>query len=120
MLDDPLSALDLEVASKLLKTINTSQLLKDKTFVFSTNNPSYLAHADRVIYLRDGFIKFNGDYEAFQQSNEFMVYQNAIKEDIELESEVSNQNHQKTNKRPKFLNKLLLPSIVFEIQFRAR
>ena len=59
------------MASRLLKTIKESERLKSKTFIFSTNNPAYLKHADRVIYISEGLIKFNGGFEDFKMSPEF-------------------------------------------------
>ena len=74
MFDDPLSALDVKVATKLIETITKSRRLRDKTFFFSTNNPSYIKHADRIIYLDGGSIKFNGRYQDFKESPLHNVY----------------------------------------------
>ena len=70
LLDDPLGALDRKVASKLLKTITESPRLKEKTFIFCSNNAAHLKHADRVIYLDNGRILFDGSYEKFRSRSE--------------------------------------------------
>ena len=79
LFDDPLSALDLKVASKLIETIATSDRLKNKTFVFSTNNPSYIKYADKIIYLKEGGIQYQGSYTEFKASKFYEMYISAAK-----------------------------------------
>lgn len=74
MFDDPLSALDLEVASRLLRTIVEGEL-KGKTFLFSTNNQSYLKYADKILYLDEGNLLFKGTFEEFKKSDVWAKYQ---------------------------------------------
>ena len=69
----------MKVASKLIETITKSRRLRDKTFFFSTNNPSYIKHADRIIYLDGGSIKFNGRYQDFVESDLYNVYMSLAK-----------------------------------------
>lgn len=70
LLDDPLSALDLEVASTLLE-ISIMKEMKDKTFLISTNNQNYLKYADRILFLDDGDLMFDGTLEDFKKSAEW-------------------------------------------------
>ena len=88
LLDDPLSALDMKVASNLIKTIATHKRLQDKTFIFSTNNPSYIKYADKIIYMDQGRVKFSGSYDEFKISNLYKIYLGEIEE--EVQSLVSN------------------------------
>lgn len=79
LFDDPLSALDLEVASRLLNTIVEGEL-KGKTFLFSTNNQGYLKYADKILYLEEGDLKFTGSYQEFQESEFWAKYEFVGKE----------------------------------------
>lgn len=50
-----------------------------KTFLISTNNQNYIKYADRVLYLEEGSLRFNGSYKEFEKSEEYKIYQFNIK-----------------------------------------
>ena len=74
LLDDPLSALDTKIASKLLDSIMQHPKFSKKTFLFSTNNESYLKYADRILYIDDGKLVFNGTFEEFKGHKTYKSY----------------------------------------------
>mmetsp|Transcript_36598 Transcript_36598/g.88345 ORF Transcript_36598/g.88345 Transcript_36598/m.88345 type:complete len:878 (-) Transcript_36598:1871-4504(-) len=61
ILDDPLSALDPEVAKKLFLECIVD-LMADKTVLLVTNQINFLQHVDRVVALRKGSIIEQGSY----------------------------------------------------------
>lgn len=60
--DDPLSALDTEVGSKIF-TECISEALKDKTRILVTNQLQYLSACDIIYVIKDGIISESGTYE---------------------------------------------------------
>lgn len=64
LLDDPFSAVDVGTEKKLIDTLFT--LKKDgHSFLVITQRYEFLKHCDRVIYLEQGEIKFDGVYSEF-------------------------------------------------------
>ncbi|KAK8780150.1 hypothetical protein V5799_018514 [Amblyomma americanum] len=63
LLDDPLSAVDAQVCSKIFnKVIGPRGILQGKTRIFVTNNLSLLSHVDVVVFLDNGKIVDYGLY----------------------------------------------------------
>lgn len=83
-----MSALDLEVASRLLNTIVEGEL-KGKTFLFSTNNQTYLKYADKILYLDEGNLEFKGTYGEFKKSPAWAKYQFTSKKEKGGEKKVT-------------------------------
>ena len=52
LLDEPTSQIDLESEAAIIQTL--AQVAKEKTIVVLSHRASALAHADRVLYLKDG------------------------------------------------------------------
>lgn len=64
LLDDPFSAVDVGTEKKLIQALFT--LRKDgHSFLVITQRYEFLKHCDRVIYLEQGEIKFDGAYAEF-------------------------------------------------------
>jgi ATP-binding cassette subfamily C (CFTR/MRP) protein 2 len=61
LLDDPLSALDINVARQVFKH-TILERLKEKTRILVTHHPYCLFHADRVIIMKNGSIVQQGTY----------------------------------------------------------
>lgn len=61
LLDDPLAALDTEVADKIFFDC-ISKYLKSSTRIFATHNIKYLPYFDRIIWLNRGEIVYNGPF----------------------------------------------------------
>ncbi|XP_076346503.1 multidrug resistance-associated protein 1-like isoform X2 [Tachypleus tridentatus] len=63
LMDDPLSAVDSNVARHIFKyVIGPTGLLKDKTCVLVTNNLSVLPEVDNIIVMKDGLVEDEGSY----------------------------------------------------------
>lgn len=84
VLDDPTSALDQIVSSKIMRDIHKNLLLKEKTFVITTTDPKMLKYADRVIYMKNGQIIFFDSVDVLRESNQ--VIYNLIKQPTDPES----------------------------------
>ena len=54
--DEPVGNLDSESAENVLKILKELNEVDKKTVIMVTHNPEHLAYADRVIYMKDGFI----------------------------------------------------------------
>ena len=66
-LDDPLAALDMHVADKIMSQAICGEL-KDKTRIIVTNAIQHLKYADRILVIDSGRITFDGDYESIQKN----------------------------------------------------
>lgn len=61
ILDDPLSALDMNVADKIMK--NFTSKLAGSTRIMATNALHHIKFADEIIYIKNGEIIYQGDRE---------------------------------------------------------
>ncbi|EAQ6131910.1 ATP-binding cassette domain-containing protein [Salmonella enterica] len=64
ILDEPATSLNIDsvkIFNAFLKKIESS----DKTLIISTNKREFISHVDRVIYINDGKISFDGSSENF-------------------------------------------------------
>lgn len=64
LLDDPFSAVDIGTEQKLIQNIK-SLGKNGHSFLVTTQRYSFLEHCDRVVYLEDGHILFDGKLSAF-------------------------------------------------------
>lgn len=62
LFDDPLSALDAHVGDSIFRECILKEL-KSKTRVLVTNAYQFLSYMDKVIYMKDGEIKYIGSYD---------------------------------------------------------
>ena len=72
LLDDPLSALDVNVAKTLYENV-IEGLLKGKAVLMVTNNWQLASYANEVIVLSDGVIEKKGGYESLCEDESFMI-----------------------------------------------
>lgn len=64
LLDDPFSAVDVGTEKRLIDSLFT--LRKDgHSFLVITQRYEFLKHCDRVVYIEQGEIKYNGTYQEF-------------------------------------------------------
>ncbi|OQR70449.1 canalicular multispecific organic anion transporter 1-like, partial [Tropilaelaps mercedesae] len=69
LFDDPLSAVDAHVGKAIFSNlIGPKGMLRKKTRVLVTNNPSVLADVDYIVVLKDGRIVEEGSYSTLMDS----------------------------------------------------
>jgi ATP-binding cassette subfamily B multidrug efflux pump len=75
LLDDPFSAVDIGTEHKLIQSV--LDLKKSgHSFLVTTQRYSFLNYCDRVIFIEDGEIKYNGSFNTFKEDkklSEFLV-----------------------------------------------
>ncbi|CAG9767622.1 unnamed protein product [Ceutorhynchus assimilis] len=67
LLDDPLSAVDIQVGQQLFEECMV-RFLKDKIVVLVTHQLQYLKRADKLVILSEGAIQIQGTYDEIKQS----------------------------------------------------
>jgi ABC-type multidrug transport system fused ATPase/permease subunit len=93
LLDDPLSSLDFHVACEIIENAIQKDL-KNKTRVIVTHSIQYLMYADKIIYLDEGQVKFDGNYDTFKSTE---LYSD-LKKTIEKE-ENQDEEEEKTKRK---------------------
>ena len=100
LLDDPISALDAHVGRNIINNV-LCDYLKDKTRILVTHAIQYCNRADRIIYMKDGRIDWEGNFKELE-NQEF--YKNMVikkkKEESDLKrrkSEEIDYSNDKTN-----------------------
>jgi len=105
--DDPLSALDAYVGMNLFNQV-FNDYLKDKTIIISTHALQYVSNFDRIFYVHQGEIKFNGepkDLENQQFYQEFKAAQeNKKNEANQKEEETEKEKGKKENDKKRATN----------------
>lgn len=88
LLDDPFSSLDTKIANEIYSNCINS-FLKEKICILITHQHRYLKHANEVILLDKGEVKYQGHYEGFKSNiSKYSVGQNhASKEDDDENNE---------------------------------
>lgn len=76
-MDDPLSALDMDVADKIMEEAICKNL-KGKTRIITTHAIHYLKYADYVYVLDKGRIKLEGTYDKIKDSELFLELQRVV------------------------------------------
>merc|ERR1711874_586506 len=80
ILDDPISALDINVG-KFIMEETIKGYLKDKTRVIATHAIAYLKYFDYIYIMDEGKIISEGDYQYIKQTKECKEIQNTIEEE---------------------------------------
>ncbi len=74
ILDDPISALDAHVGKNIMHNCIINYL-KGKTRILATHALQYTSFADRIYYMKNGVIKWEGTYkELIKQKFLFTIY----------------------------------------------
>ena len=101
--DDPLSALDAYVGMNLFNEV-FNDYLKEKTVIISTHALQYVSFFDKVFYMNQGTIKFEGEPKDIEKE-EFYLYfkniqENKLNEDKEInkEKEEIRKNYEENSK----------------------
>ena len=68
LLDDPISALDAHVGRNIMNNC-ICDYLKDKTRILVTHAIQYCNKADRIVYMKDGRIQWEGDFKELEQQD---------------------------------------------------
>ena len=96
--DDPLSALDAYVGMNLFNQV-FNDYLKDKTIIISTHALQYVLYFDRIYYIHQGQIKFNGEPKEIENQQFYQEFkaaqENKKNEDRQHEEEDENQKEKK-------------------------
>ena len=66
LLDDPISALDAHVGRNIMNNC-ICEFLKEKTRILVTHAIQYCNKADRIIYMKDGRINWEGDFKELEK-----------------------------------------------------
>lgn len=92
LMDDPLSALDINVGEHIFRETILGHL-QAKTRVVTLHNIAYLKYFDKVIFMDNGYIRYFGSYESFTQMQECQELSKIMKETSLLQSQTSDQNN---------------------------
>ena len=88
LLDDPISALDAHVGRNIINNV-LCDYLKNKTRILVTHAIQYCNRADRIVYMKDGRIEWEGDFEQLE-NQEF--YKNMVIKKKEEEDNLQKKN----------------------------
>ena len=91
--DDPLSALDAYVGMNLFNQV-FNDYLKDKTIIISTHALQYVSNFNRIFYVHQGEIKFNGEPKEIENQQFYKEFKTAQ----ENKKNESNQNEEESEK----------------------
>ena len=112
ILDDPISALDANVGKNIMHNC-IIDYLKGKTRILATHALQYTSYADRIYYMKNGEIKWEGTYKELLKQTFYSQFAEKINSKIIEEkerNEITNDNKNKeVNKNnPKISQKALL------------
>ena len=88
LLDDPISALDAHVGRNIINNV-LCDYLKNKTRILVTHAIQYCNRADRIVYMKDGKIEWEGNFEQLE-NQEF--YKNMVIKKKEEEDNLQKKN----------------------------
>lgn len=95
LLDDPLSALDVNVGSFIMNQMVLKKLA-GKTRVVVTHNLNHLSSFDRILLMMEGKVIFSGTYKEIQSQENFINIQNILKKtELEMDIKPSEVNQTK-------------------------
>ncbi|MCX7978605.1 MAG: ATP-binding cassette domain-containing protein [Bdellovibrionaceae bacterium] len=81
LLDDVLSALDKDTETQVMNNLLTGAW-KDRTRILVTHRLSVLRHVDRILFMRDGRIVDQGNFEElFRRNQEFRQFSQSLVEE---------------------------------------
>merc|ERR1711874_84651 len=104
ILDDPISALDINVG-KFIMEETIKGYLKDKTRIIATHAIAYLKYFDYIYVMDEGKIIAEGNYQAIKQTKEYKEIQNTIEEESKKRKEKQAEEDEKIQEENKFVKK---------------
>ena len=88
LLDDPISALDAHVGRNIINNV-LCDYLKNKTRILVTHAIQYSDRADRIVYMKDGKIEWEGDFQSLEEQE---FYENMVIKKKEEEDNLQKKN----------------------------
>ena len=88
LLDDPISALDAHVGRNIINNV-LCDYLKNKTRILVTHAIQYCDRADRIVYMKDGKIEWEGDFQSLEEQE---FYENMVIKKKEEEDNLQKKN----------------------------
>ena len=104
ILDDPISSLDAHVGRNIINNV-LCDYLKDKTRILVTHAIQYCNRADRIVYMKDGKIEWEGDFDQLEKQE---FYKNMVmkkKEEEDIKKRKSSEEIDFNNKSKNIDNK---------------
>ena len=87
--DDPLSALDANVAKNIIRN-GIVQYLEEKTRILITHSLQHCYYADRIYYMKKGKIVWEGDYRSLQNQEFFAKFQKKVNRNVKRKKTIIN------------------------------
>ena len=103
MLDDPTSSLDNKVSDTIFEGIRSDSQWRDRTFIVATKKVGALKHFDRVIFMANGSIIFQGSFDELKEIKEFEEFlkiANSNKEGEKSMDEINQELDKELTKNP--------------------
>ena len=91
ILDDPISALDAHVGKNIMNNCIVGYL-KGKTIILATHALQYAAFADRIYYMKNGEINWEGNYNELIKQNFYSLFAEKINSKLNKDKENENKN----------------------------
>ena len=88
LLDDPISALDAHVGRNIINNVLCDYLI-NKTRILVTHAIQYCDRADRIVYMKDGKIEWEGDFQSLEEQE---FYKNMVIKKKEKEDNLQKKN----------------------------
>ena len=95
--DDPVSALDAHVGMKIMDNC-INGYLKHKTRILITHALQYIAHADRIVYMKEGKVYWIGTYSEIKAQRFYTKFVDKMqhKEQIQLQQQHASEQQDNT------------------------
>ena len=91
ILDDPISALDAHVGKNIMNNCIVGYL-KGKTIILATHALQYAAFADKIYYMKNGEINWEGNYNELIKQNFYSLFAEKINSKLNKDKENENKS----------------------------
>ena len=103
ILDDPISALDAHVGKNIMNNCIMGYL-KGKTIILATHALQYASFADRIYYMKNGEISWEGPYNELIQQQFYSLFAEKINSKLKKEKEKEKEKNKKENNEDDMTN----------------